>query len=109
VPAYPRNPTLNDVQTAIGQRKGAIIMLDAKKIWPDHIVARMVAPGAAGHAVLATGMEFDDDGNPTAVFINDTGLGGCGMKVPAGKMAAAMAGLQNGLYSPLVVTKDPIW
>jgi hypothetical protein len=109
VPAHPKNPNLDDVKTAIAQRKGVIIMHDARKTWPTSIVAGMQGPGPSGHAVLATAMEVDDDGILTAVFVNDTGIGQCRMKVPAAKMAAAMKGVQNGTYAPLVVTKDPIW
>ena len=58
------------------------------------------------HAALITGVELDDAGNVVAVFMNDTGLGQCGVRVPADKF---VPGLNRCPHHPLVTTKGPIW
>jgi uncharacterized Zn-binding protein involved in type VI secretion len=92
------SPTLNDIKRTIADRKGVVTTLHTKDYWPgsrhDY------------HAVVVTGVELDSDGNVIAVFINDTGVGECGMKVPANKFAAA---IKSGGDQPLVVTKGNIW
>ncbi len=91
-------PTLADLKHAVGGRKGVVTTLHTKDYWPDG--------GGGYHAVLVTGIELDKDGNVTAVFINDTGLGQCGMKVSAASFAAS---IKDGGNQPLVVTKGAIW
>jgi uncharacterized Zn-binding protein involved in type VI secretion len=69
-------------------------------------------PDPGNHAVVVTGVELDKDGNVTAVFINDTGAGECGKKLPASQFAAAMRDLPSHKEvggSSLLVTKGAIW
>ncbi len=89
--------TLADVKQAISERRGVVAMVDTHAYWGDE---------GGGHAVVVTGVELDKDGNVTAVFINDTGLGECGLKVPAAKFGQAMKDLAG---SRLVVTKGAVW
>jgi uncharacterized Zn-binding protein involved in type VI secretion len=91
-------PTVADIKQAIADRKGVVVTLHTKDYWPDG--------GGGYHAVAVTGVEVDADGHVTAVFINDTGLGECGLKVPAAKLAAS---IKSGGDQPLVVTKGAIW
>lgn len=96
-----RPPSVDDLKQAIAARKGVIAMGDASQYWPPGS-----SNGAANHAIVVTGVELDKDGHVVAVFINDTGLGQCGLKVPADKLTAAMNGLAG---AQLVVTKEAIW
>jgi len=93
-------PTIGDIKQAISARKGVVVTFDTGGIWPFE-------GASATHAALITGVELDDQGNVVAVFMNDTGLGECGRRVPADKLAAGMNALTG--YHPLVVTKAAVW
>jgi hypothetical protein len=60
-----------------------------------------------GHVVLTTGIEYDADGNPKNVIINDTGTGECGAKIPADQYEASLRNDQSDQMS--IVTDSPIW
>jgi uncharacterized Zn-binding protein involved in type VI secretion len=91
-------PTLDDIKHAIAGGKGVVTTLHTKDYWPG---------GRGGyHAVLVSAVELDGNGNVVGVFINDTGLGECGMWVPAMSFAAS---IKSGGGQPLVVTKERIW
>ncbi len=96
--------TLATVKQAITERRGAIAFVDPHEISPN------LYPSSC-HAIVVTGVELDEHGNVTAVFINDTGAGECGKRVPASQFAAALRNLPsekaNG-GAQLLVTKGPI-
>jgi uncharacterized Zn-binding protein involved in type VI secretion len=97
--------TLATLKQAITERRGVIAFVDAKDLWPDE-------KDSGCHAVVVTGVELDKDGNVTAVFINDTGRGDCGRKVPAAEFGAGMRNLpteRDKGGAQLLVTKGPIW
>jgi len=93
-------PSLQDIQQAIAERKGVVATFQTPGIWPPQFLP-------ATHAALVTGVELDDQGNVVAVFLNDTGLGECGRRVPADKFLAGMNACRGA--HPLVVTKGAIW
>ncbi len=100
-----RPPMLADVKQAISERRGVVAFVDPHEISPT------LYPSSGNHAVVVTGVELDSDGNVTAVFINDTGAGECGKRVPAAAFGAALRNLlserANG-GAPLLVTKGPV-
>lgn len=92
-------PTLDDIRQAIAGGKGVVATFHTAGIWPPEY-------GDAVHATFITGVELDDQGNVVAVFMNDTGLGDCGRRVPANKLLAGMNACKGA--HPLVVTKGAI-
>ena len=60
------------------------------------------------HEVLVTGVERDADGNITAVFVNDSGLGSCGMRIPIGNFNKARTD-KNGNRLPAVKPRTPVF
>lgn len=97
--------TLGTIKQAIAERRGVVAFVDPKDIWPG-----MIKSGC--HAVVVTGVELDEDGNVTAVFINDTGRGDCARRVSASEFGAAMRNLPTDKDvggASLLVTKGAIW
>lgn len=86
------------LKQALLERKGIIAQVNTGHLWQD--------PDAGPHAVVVTAVECDERGNVVAVFINDTGLGTCGQRLPIGMFLAAMRA-EGG--SPLITTKEAIW
>ena len=85
-----QNPTFREIATALAQQRAVIVGLDARPIWGS------AAPNPLGHAVRVTGMDFDASGNPTAVYINDTGTGQSNQRVTAANFQSAMNGFGGG-------------
>jgi uncharacterized Zn-binding protein involved in type VI secretion len=79
-----QNPTLQDIALALAQNKAVVVGLDARPIWGN------ASPNPLGHAIRVTGMQFDANGNPTNVFINDTGTGQSNQAVPAATFQQAL-------------------
>lgn len=92
--------TPQNMGMALAAEQGVIVNLDAAGIWGPP-----TAPGAL-HAVVVTGIQYDDAGNRVAVIINDTGSGQCGQAIPAAQFDAAAAAHPN---SQLNVTNNPVW
>lgn len=98
--------TLATIKQAIAERRGAVAFVDPHEISPA------LYPKPVNHAVVVTGVEVDEDGNVTAVFINDTGAGECGKRVSAANFGAALRKLPGEKATggaQLLVTKGPIW
>jgi len=91
---------LANMQGNLSAGQGVIASLDAGKIWGPQGIN-----GSGGHAVMVTGMDYDDAGNPIAVHYNDTGAGQCGHVAPYGdfKNAVESWGGEN------VATTGQIW
>lgn len=91
---------LNNVGLAMSRGQGTIANLDAAALWGG------TTPPGSLHAVTVTGVQYDDNGNPTNVIINDTGTGNCGQAVPIATWNAAV----NAHPSPgLNVTTNPVF
>lgn len=102
VPSSQQPNTPGSLESAVGGGNGVIM-----SVWAGDMpnwAGRGIAPGTGGHAILITGIEYDDDGNPINAIINDTGLGQCSQSVP-------WSGLQGAARTdrPLNVTNNPIW
>lgn len=96
-PATPQN-----IGLALSKGNGIIVNADAGKLWNDP------AHEGGGHAVAVVGAEYNDDGEPTNVYINDTGTGKGPQKVPAKDFYEAVDAHPSG-KPKLNVTDEPIF
>lgn len=101
-------PTLADIETAVAQGRGVVAPVN---------VAGLPGWGTqtGGHAVVVTGIQYDDSGAITNVIYNDTGIGVCQQTAPAAVFQMAMnvlsiQQLANG-QTPMgfAVTNNRIW
>lgn len=91
-----QDATMANILNAVGSGRGVITSHDVSVLW---------GPGnSGGHAILVTGVEFDENGQPETFITNDTGTGTCGARYPADVF---MNSLRPG--RPVNVTDDPIW
>lgn len=91
-----------NLESAVAGGNGVIM-----SVWAGNMpnwAGQGLAPNTGGHAIVVTGIEYDDDGNPVNAIINDTGVGQCSRSVP-------FSALQGAARSdrPLNVTTNPIW
>lgn len=103
VPTTQMAPNMSNLETAVSQGRGASV-----DVWAGSMpnwAGQGLAPGTGGHNILVTGIEYDANGNPTNVIINDTGMGQCGQRIPYAQFQNALIGGGN----THVVTNNPIW
>jgi len=96
-------PTMANLESNVASGRGAIAA-----VWAGNMpnwAGQGLKPNTGGHAILVTGVEYDANGNPTNVIINDTGMGQCGQRIPYNKFQAALIGGSRNH----VVTNNPIW
>jgi uncharacterized Zn-binding protein involved in type VI secretion len=96
-------PTMGNLETAVAEGKGV-----STDVWAGNMpnwAGQGLAPGTGGHNILVTGVEYDDNGNPVNVIINDTGMGQCGVAIPYAAFQGALIGGGNNH----VVTNNPMW
>lgn len=106
VSAHEVAPTMEVMEAYVSQGAGVMVDVYAGSMpnW-QAAVPGAFGVGKGGHTVLVTGVEYDADGKPINVFINDTGLGQCGKKIPYDKFKAALMGHSANH----VVTTKAIW
>jgi uncharacterized Zn-binding protein involved in type VI secretion len=101
-------PALGDIEVALSQGRGVIAPVDVQGLpgWGTQ---------TGGHAVVVTGVEYDDNGNITKVIYNDTGIGVCQQSATPAQFQGAMNNLAaqqnaNG-FTPMgfAVTNNPVW
>lgn len=102
VPASQQNATPENTGIALSRGQGVIAALDAYYIWQPRSAVKQSLP----HAVLVTGIEYDDKGNRTAIIINDTGTGNCGQRIAVSDYDQAIAAISGSL---ITTTNNPIW
>jgi uncharacterized Zn-binding protein involved in type VI secretion len=85
--------------TAVQNRQGVIINVDAGTLWGNP------AQVGSGHAVVVTGGTFDGSGNLQTVTVNDTGAGTVS-NMPAATLVNAANARAGG--SQMNVTQNPI-
>ena len=103
VQAHQEAPTMENMETAVANGRGVSV-----DVWAGNMpnwAGQGVAPGTGGHNILVTGVEYDDNGNPINVVVNDTGMGQCSQKIPYANFKGALIGGGNNH----VVTNNPIW
>ncbi len=86
---------MTDLEDAVGKGKGVIIGVKAGQLWGDNT--------QGGHAVLLTGVEYDENGQVVGYVTNDTAKG-CGRRVPKDQLRGALRPELNA-----TVTRDPVW
>jgi uncharacterized Zn-binding protein involved in type VI secretion len=102
------NPTQQDISNAILDRRGIIINADAGQLWNgDPNIPNPAAYNGGGHAVTITDGDYDSNGNLTDVYINDTGTGTQGRRVPIGQIMSANQA--RGTNAAINVTDAPVW
>ncbi|MBK8916160.1 MAG: PAAR domain-containing protein [Phycisphaerales bacterium] len=100
VPSNIQATTTTNMGLNAAAGRGMIVNLDAAPLWGG------TTPAGSLHAVVVTGVVYDDAGNVTDVVINDTGTGQCGQTVPIATFNAATAAHPN---TQLNVTNAQIW
>lgn len=100
VPASMVPATMGDLELAVSQGRGVIAAVDAAPLWGGTTAA------GSFHAIVVTGVEYDEHGNIKNVIINDTGMGTCQQSIPVATFQQALAA-RGG--APHVVTNNPIW
>jgi hypothetical protein len=98
--------SMQELEVAVASGRGTISSVMAGTLWQGTPAGAGVPPGTGPHAILVTGVEYDENGNIKNVIINDTGAGTCMQSVPAAKFQNALAA-RGGV--PHVVTNNPIW
>lgn len=101
VPSSLQPNTPGNLEAAVAGDRGVVV-----SVWAGNMpnwAGQGLAPNTGGHAIVVTGIEYDDNGNPINVIISDTGMGQCSQKVP-------WAGFQGAVRSdrPLNVTNNPL-
>lgn len=99
-----RPQDMDVIQQGIADDKGVITSHDGGKLhYPDDPAKQ--EENAGGHAVLATGVKYDADGNPKTVAYNDSGvIEGCGKTMDADKFDRSLSPNKTAL-----ITKEPIY
>jgi len=103
----PQGPLLAQL---IKEKKGIIANLDADTLWGTPLPKRV--PEGRGHSVLITEGEYDVNGRWTHVYINDTGVGHQGRRVPIKLLKDAFLNFKNNYGNPsysIVATDLPLW
>jgi uncharacterized Zn-binding protein involved in type VI secretion len=108
LPTTAAGPQVADLGVSLSNGRGAIAAIDTNGMpgWGTQ---------SGPHAIVVTGMEYDDNGNITKVTYNDTGVGQCNVTVTAAQFQTALNGRTamasaNGQGPvPFVVTNNPFW
>lgn len=87
-----------DLVQAVAEERGVITSHDAGLLWDDPRY------NGSGHAVVMTGVTFDEDGQPKSVTFNDTGTGECGNTIAADQFFGSLRP-----WRPANITDRPIW
>ena len=101
-----QNPSKEDLAQALRKNKGVVANVNAGELWNDPRYEN------GGHAVVITEGDFNERGELTHVYINDTGNNQQGRRLSADEMLQAMQTRKdkkgNSSYQ-INVTKDPVW
>jgi uncharacterized Zn-binding protein involved in type VI secretion len=90
-----------EAELAKGQPVGARV--HPVEYWPPDSTS-----AAAEHEVLVIGVEHDEHGKIVAYIINDSGIGKCGMRVPAAEFDAARKD-KDGKQKGIMVPQEPVY
>ena len=89
---------MKTIELAVAEGKGVITSHDPGLLWNDPRYY------GQGHAITVTGVEYDENGKPTKVYINDTGTGECQKSIPADQFNDSLRAGRG-----VNVTKSRIW
>lgn len=98
VPSTRQEASMGNITQAVAEGRGVITAHDVSVLWGP--------ANTGGHAIVVTGIEYDANGNPVNVMVNDTGKNppNCSVSYPADTFRNS---LQPG--TPINVTSNPIW
>jgi uncharacterized Zn-binding protein involved in type VI secretion len=98
VPSSLQDPTMENIQQNVAEGRGVITSHDCGKLWGNS--------QTGGHAILVTGVHYDENGNPDTVITNDTGVtsGNCARSVPVNQFKNS---LRPGRQ--MNVTNNRVW
>jgi uncharacterized Zn-binding protein involved in type VI secretion len=99
VPAHTEAGSMQNIQQAVAENRGVISSHDANILWYDK-----AQKDVAGHAIVPTGMEYDENGNLKNVILNDTGMGNCQQTMSADQFQRSLRPGRD-----INVTNNPIW
>ncbi|MFQ5570017.1 MAG: PAAR domain-containing protein [Rhodothermales bacterium] len=85
-----------NIEQAVAERRGVISAHRAGALWGT--------TQGGFHAIVPTGVEYDANGDPVAVIVNDTGIGQCQQRVP---IARYQGSLRSGYQ--INVTNNQVW
>jgi len=117
VPATVQNSNWDNMARALVSGKGVIAETDASVLWRGVPEFQSLPPTGSPHAVVVTGIEYDDGGNVINIIINDS-AGQCSRKVPVDQWNEGVRSLSNMTnkstekkYDPpgIVITNVPIF
>ena len=93
---------IDSIFAAVADGKGVITTHEAGRLWYDN-------PMYLGdHAINVTGVEYDADGNPVTVFVNDTGeKGSCGKPIPFKRCKDSL--IVDDFRIQSIVTEQKVW
>ena len=87
--------TMDNLAQAVAEGKGVITAHDVSVLWGE--------PNKGAHAVVVTGVEYDEDGRPKTVIYNDSGQGQCSARLDAGTFEKSFI-----KQFPMAVTDAPL-
>lgn len=99
------NPSKEDLATALKENKGVIASVEAGTLWGS---PRPIG----GHAIVISEGDFNEHGELTHVYVNDTGTGQQGRRLTTAEIMQAMEDRKDpkrGINAALNVTNAPIW
>lgn len=103
VPSHLEDRTTANLEASVAAGRGVIVVVDSQTLWTNGTTP----PSTGDHVVVVTGVEYDDNGAVTNVWINDTGAGSCSQQVPIATWNSATAPAIGTWQSN--VTDNPIW
>ena len=103
VPSHLEDRTMANLEASVAGGRGVIVVVDSQTLWTNGATP----PSTGDHVVVVTGVEYDDNGAVTNVWINDTGAGTCSQQVPIATWNSA-TGPAIGTWQSNV-TDNPIW
>ncbi len=99
VPATRIDNSPNAIAQAVAEGKGVSSGHDAGVLWDNPKY------NGTGHAIVVTGVEYDENGKPAAFITADSGIGSCRRSVPADRFSESL--LRWGQKA--VATREPLW
>lgn len=103
------NPPPEDIAQMLEEGRAVVVGYDTRPVWyPDPATWD---PQPAGHAVRITGVERDLLGNISAFYINDSGDGVAGKRVPIATFRLAMQRKDSdgNIVSRMTVSDKPVF
>jgi uncharacterized Zn-binding protein involved in type VI secretion len=98
VPSTQQDCNMANITQAVAEGRGVITSHDVSVLWGPN--------NTGGHAIVVTGIQYDANGNPVNVIVNDTGKNppNCSVPYPVDTYRNSLS-----TNNPINVTSNPIW